>query len=185
MTDATRRTALKYALGAAAAGATMTSMLDRAYGQERQARLALRRGGYLVLERGEQFWHARVVGPEGEDLRAATGLVQTEEAGVFALDEGRVLDGTVREGGFSQHSQHSQHTEVTSEGAGRMTLQPAWRRQPVLASQRELLLDSGVLDRGAIDRAVPSDLQQVRPELRERINPNQIDPGRLNRDPGE
>lgn len=174
MTDTTRRTALKYALGAAAAGATMTSLLDRAYGQDRQVRLALTNGGYLLLSRAENAWQAQVFGPEGEDLSAATGLVQTEEAGIFALDNGYVLDGTVRAGGFSQHSEHSQHTQVSVTGGQTESLLPAWRRQPVLRSQQGILLESGALP----DREMPRLNRDALRELempRRPIDPRDID----------
>lgn len=175
MNDTTRRTALKYALGTAAAGATMTSLLDRAYGQEGRTRLALTNGGYLLLNRAEGNWRAQVIGPDREEISAPTGLIQTDEAGIFALDEGRVLDGTVRDGGFSQHSQHSQHTEVSVTGGQNETLLPAWRRQPVLRSQQRILQESGDLSETQMQRIDPDALRDVEMPRR-RIDPRTIDP---------
>lgn len=163
MTDETRRTALKYALGLAAGAATMTSFLDRAYGQEGQGRMELSGGGQLMLERGDDgLWTARVLGPDGEERHRPTGLVHTTEAGAIALSEGRVVDGTVRAGGFSQHNQHNQHTETTSGRDGRrLTLEPDWRLQPVLPSQQDMLRETGALGRFDLE-------QQVRPQRLER-----------------
>lgn len=175
MNDSTRRTALKYALGVAAAGATMTSFLDRAYGQDGRVRLALTNGGYLQLNRGEQFWQAHVIGPDGEEISTPTGLVHTEDSGVFALDEGRVLDGTVRQRSFSQHSQHSEHTEVSVTGGQTEALLPAWRRQPVLRSQQRVLLESGALSEAQMRRIDPGALRDTELPV-QRVDPRRIDP---------
>ncbi len=174
MTDQSRRTALKYALGLAAGAATMTSFLDRAYGQEGEARMELTGGGVLLLERSERLWRARVMGPDGERIDEPDGLVETAEAGVVALSAGRVMDGMVRTASFSQHNQHSdhsQHTQTSARGEDiTRTVEPGWRVRPVLEHQRERLIETGALKREPMlrERLDPGELRDLdRPDLRQ------------------
>ena len=141
MTDkTTRRSVLKHGVGLAAAAATMTSILDRAYGQEGRGEMGLSGGGRLIVERSGKGWQATVIGPDGRRVASPTGLVHTKEAGPIGLKGGRVMEGVIKAGDFSQHNQsHSQHTQTGSEQTQLADL-PEWRRRPVLESQVEIIL---------------------------------------------
>ena len=130
----------------AVAGATMTSILDRAYGDTGRAEMKLSGGGRLMLERRGRGWQAAVFGPDGRQVRSPTGLVHTAETGAMALQNGRVMDGVISDGTFYSHSQHSEHSETTTDGRQLdLADMPEWRQRPVLESQANMMRQRGVL----------------------------------------
>ena len=141
-----RRALLRHGIGLAVAGATMTSILDRAYGSEGRGEMELTGGGRLVFERTARGWQAAVITPEGRSMRSPTGIVHTVETGAIGLNNGRVMDGVISDGTFYSHSEHSEHSETTTDGT-RLSLgdMPEWRQRPVLESQATMLRQRGVL----------------------------------------
>ena len=141
-----RRSVLRHGIGLAVAAATMTSILDRAYGDTGRAEMSLSGGGRLILERTGRGWQAAVVTPEGRAIRSPTGVVHTAETGAIGLNNGRVMDGVISDGTFYSHSQHSEHSETTTDGR-QLDLRdmPEWRQRPVLDSQANMLRQRGVL----------------------------------------
>lgn len=141
-----RRSVLKHGVGLAVAGATMTSILDRAYGSEGRGEMELSGGGRLVFERTGRGWQAAVVTPEGRAIRSPTGVVHTVETGAIGLNNGRVMDGVISDGTFYSHSQHSEHSETTTDGRQvDLADMPEWRQRPVLDSQANMLRQRGIL----------------------------------------
>lgn len=173
MTDKiTRRSVLRHGVGLAAAAATMTSILDRAYGQEGRGEMELSGGGRLIVERAGRGWQATVIGPDGRRIASPTGLVHTRETGPLGLRGGRVMDGVIKAGDFSQHNEsHSQHTQSGSEQPELADL-PEWRRRPVLESQANILRERGVLPSGPDLRGQQPRIQpQVQPDVQPQIDP--------------
>ena len=168
MTEKTsRRSVLRHGVGLAAAAATMTSILDRAYGQEGRGEMALSGGGRLIVERSGKGWQATVIGPDGRRIASPTGLVETKDAGVIGLQGGRVMDGVIKAGSFSQHSQHNQHTQTGADSLDRANL-PEWRRRPVLEPQAKLLRERGVLPSGPALR-LPDQQLRIEPQSAPRL----------------
>lgn len=147
MTDKTnRRSVLRHGIGLAVAGATMTSILDRAYGSEGRGEMELTGGGRLVFERTRSGWRASVITPEGRGMRSPTGIVHTVETGAIGLNNGRVMDGVISDGTFYSHSRHSEHSETTTdERQLNLADMPEWRQRPVLDTQATMLRQRGVL----------------------------------------